>query len=242
MTFIENLKASWDKKNSLVCVGLDTDVEKIPEHLKTHEKPVFEFNKAIIDATADFSSVFKFQYAMYAGSDAIDQLQESIAYAKQNYPDVPLILDAKRNDIGNTASMYAKQAFEILGADAITVNPYMGGDTIEPFSDNPDKAEKLCGDLKRADYIIVSSPRARATIGRLPEHYPIMIRYYHLLDEGGLGFEMGKECTSYPHLFGWEIKDSSAEESFWVYDHPPVRIYKKIQALSRDDCRGLLVN
>jgi len=139
MTFIDSLKASWDKKNSLVCVGLDTDLEKIPEHLKTHEKPVLEFNKAIIDATVDFASVFKFQYAMYAGSDTIDQLKESISYAKQNYPDVPLILDAKRNDIGNTASMYAKQAFEILGADAVTVNPYMGGDSLEPFTEYKDK-------------------------------------------------------------------------------------------------------
>ncbi|MBU1164900.1 orotidine-5'-phosphate decarboxylase [Patescibacteria group bacterium] len=139
MTFIKNLKASWDKKNSLVCVGLDTDLEKIPEHLKTHEKAAFEFNKTIIDATVDFASSFKFQYAMYAGSDTIDQLKESINYVKQNYPDMPVILDAKRNDIGNTAKMYAKQAFEILSADAVTVNPYMGGDTLEPFTDYKDK-------------------------------------------------------------------------------------------------------
>ena len=110
---------------------------------------------------------------------------------------------------------------------------------------NPDSADKtgeLCRDLGRADYIILSSPRARGTIGRLPEYYPIMTRYYHLLDAGGLGFELVKECTSYPRLLGREIQDSSAEESFWVYDHPPVRIYKKIQSLSRDDCQAALLN
>jgi len=69
-----------------------------------------------------------------------------------------------------------------------------------------------------------------------------MTRYYHLLDAGGLGFELVKECTSYPRLPGWEIEDTSAEESFWVYDHPPVRIYKKIQALARDDCQAALLN
>jgi hypothetical protein len=69
-----------------------------------------------------------------------------------------------------------------------------------------------------------------------------MTRYYQLLDKGDLGFETVKECTSYPHLLGWEINDSSAEESFWVYDHPPVRIYKKTRDLSRDDCRGLLLH
>jgi hypothetical protein len=110
---------------------------------------------------------------------------------------------------------------------------------------NPDSADKtgeLCRELGRADYIILSSPRARGTIGRLPEHYPIMTRYYQLLDAGGLGFELVKECTSYPRLLGREIQDSSAEESFWVYDHPPVRIYRKMKALSRDDCQAALLN
>jgi hypothetical protein len=108
--------------------------------------------------------------------------------------------------------------------------------------DNADKTAELCEDLRRADYIILSSPRARATIGRLPDYFPIMTRYYHLLETGGLGFEMVKECTSFPHLPGWGINDSSAEESFWVYDHPPVRIYKKIKVLSRDDCKEVLMN
>lgn len=137
--FITNLKASWDKKNSLVCVGLDTDLEKIPEHLKTHEKPAFEFNKAIIDATVDFVSTFKLQYAFYAGQDIVDQLIESVKYIKENYPEVPVILDAKRNDIGNTAAMYVKEVFDIIGADAVTITPYLGGDSLEPFLEQKDK-------------------------------------------------------------------------------------------------------
>ncbi|RJR31637.1 orotidine-5'-phosphate decarboxylase [Candidatus Parcubacteria bacterium] len=139
MTFIERLKNSWEKKNSLVCVGLDTDLEKIPQHLKNLSKPVFEFNKAIIDATAEYISSIKANIPFYTAYGFMDELIETFQYIHESYPDMPVILDAKRNDIGNTAQMYAKEVFDIIGADAVTVNPYMGGDTLEPFTERVDK-------------------------------------------------------------------------------------------------------
>jgi hypothetical protein len=106
--------------------------------------------------------------------------------------------------------------------------------------DNRDKVKILCEDLGRADHLILSSPRARGTVGRLPDHFPVMSRYYRLLESGELGFDEVYEGTSYPHLLGWKIEDSAAEESFWVYDHPPVRIYRKTRDLHRDACEDLL--
>lgn len=106
--------------------------------------------------------------------------------------------------------------------------------------DNSAKVKNICEDLGKADYLILSSPRARGTVGRLPDYFPVMSRYYGLLESGKLGFEMVYEGTSYPRLFGREINDSAAEESFWVYDHPPVRIYRKTGALPGDACKDIL--
>jgi hypothetical protein len=106
-------------------------------------------------------------------------------------------------------------------------------------TDNSTKLEEIYKDLSRADYIILSSPRASDTIGRLPEHYPIMTKYYHYLNSGDLGFDQASEITTYPNLFGIEINDSSAEEAFWVYDHPRVSIYKKIKDISRNELKKL---
>ena len=108
--------------------------------------------------------------------------------------------------------------------------------------DNDNKLETIYRDMSRAGYIILSSPRASETIGELPEHYPIMSKYYNYLRSGNLGFEKVKEITSYPHLCGLAINDSAAEESFWVYDHPRVQIYKKVRDLSWDECKTLLSN
>ena len=108
--------------------------------------------------------------------------------------------------------------------------------------DNDDKLRTLHKDMKRADYIILSSPRARETIGQLTDYFPIMSKYYRSLHLGTLGFEKVKECASYPHLFGFEINDSTAEESFWVYDHPRVHIYKKVRDLSWNEYTTALSN
>jgi orotidine-5'-phosphate decarboxylase len=139
MTFVEKLVLSWKKNDSLVCVGLDPDLEKIPVHLRSGDNPLFEFNRAIVDQTADLVCAFKPQAAYYSACGAERDLELTIAYIHEAYPGIPVILDAKRGDIGATAEMYAREAFDRYGADAVTVNPYMGGDTLDPFLDRSDK-------------------------------------------------------------------------------------------------------
>ncbi len=139
MNFIEQLNNIWEKNNSLVCVGLDPDLNKLPECVKNSQAAIFDFNRAIIDATADLVCAYKPQAAYYAGQNADNQLAMTIDYIKNNYPEIPVILDVKRGDIGSTAEMYAKEAFERYRADAVTVNPYMGIDTLKPFLDWKDK-------------------------------------------------------------------------------------------------------
>lgn len=139
MTFMEKLSAAWNKSGSLVCVGLDPDLNKMPDCVKSKKYPIFEFNKAIIDTTAEYVCCYKPQAAYYAGQDCDDQLAMTISYIKENYPEIPVILDAKRADIGATTAMYAKEAFERFQADAVTVNPYMGMDALKPFLDHAEK-------------------------------------------------------------------------------------------------------
>ena len=129
----------WQKNGSLVCVGLDPDISKIPAHLHTLETPLFEFNKAIVDATDDLVCAFKPQIAYYSASRAERDLELTIDYIHQNHPGIPVILDAKRGDIGSTAEMYAQEVFDRYRADAVTVNPYLGADTLRPFLDRKEK-------------------------------------------------------------------------------------------------------
>ncbi len=139
MNFMEKLKARWQSSNSLLCVGLDPDMEKIPDHIRGMQNPIFEFNREIIDATHDLVCAYKPQIAYYSAFGAEHELELTIEYIHGKYPDIPVILDAKRGDIGATAKMYATEAFERYSADAVTVNPYMGGDTLKPFLDRADK-------------------------------------------------------------------------------------------------------
>lgn len=139
MTFMEKLAAAWRDNDSLICVGLDPEPARFPACFADSKRPIFDFNKAIIDATADIVCAYKPQIAHYAAAQAEDQLADTIAYIRERAPAVPVILDAKRGDIGSTAGYYAKEAFVRYGADAVTVNPYMGGDTIEPFSSWADR-------------------------------------------------------------------------------------------------------
>jgi orotidine-5'-phosphate decarboxylase len=131
--FLTQLAASWARNDSLVCVGLDPEIERFPQQIAEQPSPIYQFNKAIIDATADLVCAYKPQFAHYAAYEAEDQLQRTIEYIHRIYPDVPVILDSKRGDIGSTAERYAIEAFERYGADAVTVNPYLGGDSLEPF-------------------------------------------------------------------------------------------------------------
>ena len=131
--FRQQLERAWEKHDSLVCVGLDPEIERFPVHMRAEASPIFHFNRAIIDATADLVCAYKPQFAHYAAYEAEDQLERTIEYIHRAHPGVPVILDAKRGDIGNTAERYAIEAFERYGADAVTVNPYLGGDSLEPF-------------------------------------------------------------------------------------------------------------
>jgi orotidine-5'-phosphate decarboxylase len=131
--FVELLERSWDRSDSLVCVGLDPEIERFPAAISAQASPIFQFNKAIIDATADLVCAYKPQFAHYAAYEAEDQLERTIEYVHRNYPGIPVLLDSKRGDVGNTAERYAIEAFERYGADAVTVNPYLGGDSLEPY-------------------------------------------------------------------------------------------------------------
>jgi len=139
MNFINAIEAAWERGNSLVCVGLDPDLNNIPAPLREKAAPLFEFNKAIVDSTADLVCAFKPQIAYYAAAEAEDELEMTIEYIHENHPGIPVILDAKRGDIGVTANMYAKEAFHRYNADAVTVNPYMGFDTLKPFLKRKEK-------------------------------------------------------------------------------------------------------
>jgi orotidine-5'-phosphate decarboxylase len=139
MPFIENLQDAWTRNNSLLCVGLDPDVGRLPAHLRGKPDAIFEFCKGIVDATADVVCAFKPQIAYFAGASAEAQLEALIDYIHANHPNLPVILDAKRGDIGATAAHYAREAFERYRADAVTVNPYMGFDSVEPFLGYPDR-------------------------------------------------------------------------------------------------------
>ena len=136
--FIDKLKTAWQQNESLVCVGLDPDKEKIPKHIAA-EGQYYEFCKAIVDATAGACCAFKPQFAHFAAAGRESELADLIGYIRTNYPRHVVILDAKRGDIGNTSKMYAKTFFENLNVDAVTVAPYMGSDSVTPFLEFDDK-------------------------------------------------------------------------------------------------------
>ena len=131
----DELYANIKRKKSFLCVGLDTDLKKIPEHLLKEEDPIFAFNKAIVDATADYCIAYKPNLAFYesAGLKGMQALYRTIDYIRTNYPDQFIIADAKRGDIGNTSMMYADSFFTEMNVDAVTVAPYMGEDSVSPF-------------------------------------------------------------------------------------------------------------
>lgn len=129
------------KKKSFLCVGLDTDIKKIPEHLKEDSDPYFSFNKAIIDATLPFTVAYKPNLAFYEaqGTAGWESLKKTLHYLRNQSKDVFIIADAKRGDIGNTSGMYARAFFDELDVDAVTLSPYMGKDTVSPFLEYKDR-------------------------------------------------------------------------------------------------------
>jgi len=145
VTFIEKLSAAWSANNSLLCVGLDPDIAKFPSHLQQQPDAIFTFCKEIIDATAATACAFKPQIAYFSALRAEDQLEAICEYLRTNYPHIPIVMDAKRGDIGATAEQYAREAFERYGADAVTVSPYMGFDSVAPYLEWKDRgAIVLC--------------------------------------------------------------------------------------------------
>ena len=133
MTFLEQLRNAERANGSLLCVGLDPEPAKFPEAMRGDASRIYDFCAAIVDATADLAMAFKPQIAYFAAHRAEDQLEKLVAHMRRTAPNVPVILDAKRGDIGSTAEQYAKEAFERYGADAVTLSPFMGFDTIAPY-------------------------------------------------------------------------------------------------------------
>jgi orotidine-5'-phosphate decarboxylase len=143
MKFMSKLQAAERLNDSLLCVGLDPDPAKFPTHWKGDAGRIYDFCAAIVDATKDVVSAFKPQIAYFAAHRAEDQLEQLMTHIKRNAPHVPVILDAKRGDIGATAEQYAREAFERYQADAVTLSPFMGRDSVEPYLRYADKGAFL---------------------------------------------------------------------------------------------------
>lgn len=141
MTFLEQLQETIAHHNSLLCVGLDTDINRIPKHLQIEPDAIYQFNKAIVDTTSELVCAYKLNIAFYSayGQHGFEALQQTVSYIKDTYEHIPVILDAKRADIANTSENYAREAFDVIDADAVTVNPYMGFDSVKPFLERKDK-------------------------------------------------------------------------------------------------------
>jgi orotidine-5'-phosphate decarboxylase len=133
MTFLDMLRAAERQNSSMLCVGLDPEPSKFPTHLRGDASKIYDFCAAIVDATADLVIAFKPQIAYFAAHRAEDQLERLVAHMRRAAPQVPVILDAKRGDIGSTAEQYAIEAFERYGADAVTLSPFMGFDSVQPY-------------------------------------------------------------------------------------------------------------
>ena len=136
LSFLSLLRNRWSAANSLLCVGLDPDSDRLPAAVRNQPASIAKFCIDIVDATAEFACAFKPQIAYFAASGAEQQLEAVCEHIRAQHPTIPIILDAKRGDIGDTAKMYAREAFVRYGAHAVTVNPYMGGDTLAPYQEH----------------------------------------------------------------------------------------------------------
>jgi len=139
MSFMQALRTRWQQADSLVCVGLDPEPSRFPAQFAHDQDAVFNFCRAIVDATAEYACSFKPQIAHFAALGAEDALTRLIAHIHANHPGIPVILDSKRGDIGSTAQHYAAEAFDRYAADAVTANPYLGRDSVQPFLDRADR-------------------------------------------------------------------------------------------------------
>lgn len=177
MIFADRLSRALQLSGSLVCIGLDPDLAKLPRELAEAPEPLLAFNRRIIDATADLAAAYKPQIAFYSALGREPELVASIRYIRERAPHALIILDAKRSDIGNTAEAYASEAFDRYGADAVTVNPYMGEDSVRPFLARPDRgAILLCrtsnpGARDFQDLLVDGLPLYRRVAERADKHW-----------------------------------------------------------------------
>ena len=149
--FHDTLVASCRRANTCLCVGLDIDWREMSDWFPSESFGLVEFGIRLVEATCQYTCVFKFNHAFFAAQGLEDELAQIIWYVKDTYPNIPVILDAKRGDIGNTANRYAEEAFSRYRADAVTVNPYLGWDTVEPFLRYPDNGVILLSRTSNAD-------------------------------------------------------------------------------------------
>ncbi len=140
MDFSRKLQGAWDASGADLCIGLDPIIERMPPAIAAEPRPVLAFNKHVVDIVGDLVCAFKPQFAHHAAVGAEEDLAETIAYIHERFPQAVVILDGKRGDIGSTAEMYAREAFDRYDADAVTVNPYMGDEAVLPFLQRPDRA------------------------------------------------------------------------------------------------------
>jgi len=194
--FVRKLRARWAGADSLLCVGLDPDPARLPKHLAAHDDAILRFCRDIVDATADLVCAFKPQIAYFASARAETQLTALIAHIHRQHPAIPVILDAKRGDIGATAEQYAREAFERYDADAVTLSAYMGQDSLAPFLAWADRGAFLLCRTSNAGGADLQMLEVESAAGRLP-------LYQHLAqraardwnDTGQLGLVVG---ATYP--------------------------------------------
>jgi orotidine-5'-phosphate decarboxylase len=214
MTFADRLAHAQSSTGSLVCVGLDPDPAKLPKDLASDPRftgtaPLHAFARRVVDATADIAAAYKPQIAFYSALGAEQELVASIRYIRERAPAALVILDAKRNDIGNTAEAYAREAFDRYGADAVTVSPYMGEDSVRPFLSRPDRgAILLCrtsnpGAKDFQDLLVDGVPLYRRVAERAAQHWN---------DHGNLMLVVG---ATYPREMA-ELRRAHPELSFLV--------------------------
>ncbi len=183
MSFLLSLNQAWQRTNSLLCVGLDPEPARFPAHLAGHKDAFFEFCRAIIDATAPYVCAFKPQIAYFAAHRAEEALEQLIEYIHTHHPGLLVILDAKRGDIGSTAQCYACEAFERYRADALTVNPYMGLDSIEPYLEYEDKGVILLCRTSNPGGSDLQNLTIQTTINGSPAEQPLYQYVAHLASQ-----------------------------------------------------------
>lgn len=182
--FQQQLREASQRADSALCVGLDPRAERLPQPCLGETNPLFAFCRPVVDATADLACAFKPQIACFAGMGAEQDLRLLMQHLREQHPNVPVILDAKRGDIGSSAALYAKEAFEVYGADAVTVNPYLGWDAIEPFTE-----------WSRGVFVLCHTSNAdSAWLQEYPPSEPVYLRVAELVaakDSGDLGLVVG---------------------------------------------------